>query len=217
MDVVGSEMLYPVSVIDGLVHQLGGEQLVAECRHYLSAATLVAEVDPCPVGTAVRTTSGNKDSSKLRQYYNDGIIHTAPPFYRYDVNPEEKLMQCYMNSFQLAFSVPENEKSTTIPVVRVAVPLLGAGARGFPVDVAIKVAANAAVMWLDGGSTTATNDHEKIVLNEQEKNQRNDSTNNNHHHQQKLHQKEQTIAFGILEAKCAEQLCAAIGQKYSQT
>ena len=133
---VGSGMLFPVSVVDGLVHQLGGWSLQAE----LAVRRLVAK-QPCPVGTAVYTSAGRGD---LANEYN-AIVHTTPPFYKHDEEPEAKLRQCYASAFQLAFADAKQEQ-------RVAVPLLGAGARGFPYPIAIEIASKASVDWIRKGN-----------------------------------------------------------------
>ena len=129
---VGSGMLYPASVVDGLVHQLGGWRLEGECRLKSMMAT---NAEACPVGDAVVTSAG---SGKLRESY-EKIVHTTPPFFQYHDNPKDALHSCYTKALQLAFKEG----------VCVATPLLGAGARGFPIDEAISVAATAAVEWCE--------------------------------------------------------------------
>ena len=131
---VGNGMLFPVSVIDGLVHLHGGWKLQAECK-WLS---LKMGGQPCPVGTAVRTSAGN---ATLAEHYNT-IVHTTPPFYNYEQEPARRLGQCYQAAFELAFS-SRSEKD----IRRVAFPLLGAGARGFPVTIAVQVAAQNIWKW----------------------------------------------------------------------
>ncbi|GKZ01525.1 hypothetical protein MPSEU_001103100 [Mayamaea pseudoterrestris] len=128
---VGSGMLFPVSVVDGLVHQLGGWTLQAEI-----AVKRLVNSQPCPVGRACRTTAGQ---GKLRDEY-DEIIHTTPPFYKHDKSPEQMLSSCYESALRLAFEHQETDMG-------VAIPLLGAGARGFPTNIAIDVAAKSAVAW----------------------------------------------------------------------
>ena len=129
---VGDGMLFPVSVVDGMVHTYGGWHLKMALKwHQLSGK------DACPIGTAVRTTAG-KD--KLREAY-DSIIHTVPPFYNHPDTPNddplELLHQCYMNA--LGKLEPSD--------ARVAAPLLGAGCRGFPMDEAMSVATRATKEW----------------------------------------------------------------------
>ena len=160
-------MLYPVSVIDGLVHTLGGKTLALECKmiHMFKGG--------CPIGSAVESSPG---SSELEQYYNR-IIHTTPPFYKFRYNEEgenqcstgagngagdsnsnsddqvEILHQCYKSAFEASFlynGIPRREEC------RVACPIIGAGARGFPYDVAINVAAFESWNWL----CTHTDNHD---------------------------------------------------------
>jgi O-acetyl-ADP-ribose deacetylase (regulator of RNase III) len=131
---VGSGMLYPVSVVDGLVHQMAGWQFHAACQWKQRIASLY-DMDACPEGQAVKTPTGGD----LQQYY-DTIIHTTPPFFDRDKEQScrDLLFQCYKNGLDLAFS-----NDTT----RVTTPLLGAGARGFPEQVAVDVAAHACREW----------------------------------------------------------------------
>ena len=93
-------MLFSSETIDGLVHQLGGLRLRAECslipthqyaHAYINQQQQNSSLGPeaasddemgiakCPVGTAVMTSSGGDD---LQKHY-DTIIHTTPPFYNY--------------------------------------------------------------------------------------------------------------------------------------
>ena len=127
---VGSGMMYPVSVVDGLVHQFGGWRLEYECR---LKAIMSMNSEACPVGEAVITSAG---SDELRKSYQK-IVHTTPPFFKYHDNPQQALHSCYANAMRLAFQEGN----------RVATPLLGAGARGFPIDDAIRVAATATREW----------------------------------------------------------------------
>ena len=123
-------MLYPSSVIDGLVHQLGGKILALECKliNLLKGG--------CPVGEAVKTSFGGE---KLKEHF-DHVIHTTPPFYKYDQDPVISLRKCYIESLSKAFSLEAS---------RIACPLIGAGARGFPCDIAISIAASETLKWMD--------------------------------------------------------------------
>ncbi|EEC47674.1 predicted protein [Phaeodactylum tricornutum CCAP 1055/1] len=127
---VGTGMMFPVSVVDGLVHQMGGWKLQAEC-----AWLRLTKTEPCPIGSAVATTAGN---DRLAAHYRS-VIHTTPPFYDHSDSPKVSLRQCYKSATELAFADSS--------IARVAVPLLGSGARGFPMAVAIDVAAEASVEW----------------------------------------------------------------------
>lgn len=134
---VGSGMLYSSSVVDGLVHQLGGLRLRMECSMLPS---IKGDDEKCPVGHAIKTST----AGKLADEYST-IIHTTPPFYNYnDCCPKISLRECYQNSLKIAvdqFSSLPNLKN------RVAVPLLGAGGRGFPIDSAVHIAATESIQW----------------------------------------------------------------------
>lgn len=129
---VGTGMLYPVSVVDGLVHQLGGWKLQAELKWWQCRSS-----QPCPVGSAIRTSAGN---ALLAQNY-DAILHTTPPFYQHSLFPELKLRLCYDSTMALVQNAAKAQPT------RIAIPLLGAGARGFPKDVALTIAADAMSWW----------------------------------------------------------------------
>lgn len=153
---VGHGMLYSTSVVDGLVHLHGGALLQSELeklRQKVMISTLWSwftsrrkeASDACPVGAAVQTSSGN---STLSKFYHH-VIHTAPPFYKFNDHPENSaetlLHSCYSSSLKLAFS----EVKYDTPTNRIAaVPLLGSGCRGFPMDVACEIAAESTVDWL---------------------------------------------------------------------
>lgn len=145
---VGNGMLFPASVVDGLVHNYGGWKLQAEC----SAKRFQAlGGEACPIGTAVRTSAGN---GPLQSWYNN-IIHTTPPFYKLHPEAESALQKCYRSALDLAFQYSS----------RVATPLLGSGARGFPWDVSVEVAASACNEWLDSASDSATPSiHDEVLV-----------------------------------------------------
>jgi O-acetyl-ADP-ribose deacetylase (regulator of RNase III) len=150
---VGTGMLYPISVVDGLVHIYGGSKLQTELywlrqKHrwnkFWSSDQSVNINEPCPVGHAVVTSAG---SGPLAKHY-DHIVHTTPPFYKYNTHPTQSsemlLSQCYSNALDKATLISAAVGTTTI----VALPLLGSGARGFPVEIACEIAAESIVKWL---------------------------------------------------------------------
>ena len=149
--------------------------------------------EACPVGTAFRTSAGRE---KLKDAF-DTVIHTTPPFYKYDDDPERKLMQCYTSALRLAFhdddvSYGQNNAPSSR---RVAVPLLGSGARGFTSTAAIDVASVACIQWLmDEGE-----DYQDAGSNEASA----------------ATTIEQTIAFGLLESKLADQLWEKLRRQYN--
>ena len=132
---VGDGMLYPVSVIDGIVHQVGGTKLAMECKY------IATFHGGCPVGQAVKTVHG---SAELKKSF-DIIIHTSPPFFKYHNDSIEMLRQCYKSSILHAFSESVTRK--------VAIPLIGAGCRGFPLATALNVAASESTLWKDSESS----------------------------------------------------------------
>lgn len=134
---VGTGMMYPVSVVDGLVHSLGGWKLRVECS---MKRIFSKKREPCPVGQAVTSRApGN-----LSKHF-DAIVHTTPPFHKFNDKPEHSLKSCYQQALSLAFAHRRHDESAAS--LRVALPLLGAGARGFPEDTAIRIAASEAIHW----------------------------------------------------------------------
>lgn len=151
---IGSGMLYPISVVDGLVHLHGGWRLQAELQLLKSkqkiadfcSSGLVAsssEQQVCPTGEALATGPGD-----LNNRY-DHIVHTVPPFFKTSTEKDghNLLALCYKRALNVAGSLDS--------ATRIAMPLLGAGARGFSNKKALHVAAEAAQKWLMNES----NDH----------------------------------------------------------
>jgi O-acetyl-ADP-ribose deacetylase (regulator of RNase III) len=134
---VGDGMLYPASVVDGLVHQLGGTKLAIECKWITSFR------GGCPIGTSVTTQYGSEELMKAF----DMIIHTSPPFYRHHDDSINLLRHCYKSSLFSAFSEDTDK--------RVAVPLIGAGGRGFPLETALNIAAAESTIWKDDERSSA--------------------------------------------------------------
>ena len=139
---VGGGMLYASSVVDGIVHQLGGWRFKIEC----SMVNVVKKDERVPVGSSATTGPGL--GSDLSKEY-DAIVHTTPPFYNYfnEGDPSSYLRQCYQNSLKMAFEEISSSSDENSNDSRVAIPLLGAGGRGFPIDVAIGIAASEAISW----------------------------------------------------------------------
>jgi O-acetyl-ADP-ribose deacetylase (regulator of RNase III) len=158
----GNGMLYPVSVVDGLVHLHGGWKLQAECKW---KRTVSNDGEACPVGSAVETSAGE---DRLSRDFSR-VIHTTPPFYKFEKTPVQMLSKCYESALQKAFYCPAG--------ARVATPLLGAGARGFPAEVAMEVAAQTSWKWCRDDTSSENNRGEEDVL-----------------------------VFGLLESEIAEQL-----------
>ena len=131
--------------------------------------------EACPVGMSVKTSAG---TDQLGQAY-DCIVHTTPPFYKHDDSPKAKLSRCYSSAIQLACEERQQQD------LRIATPLLGSGARGFPYDVATEVASQSSVQWCQDV------DHSSSPLKQTRKH-------------------EFTVAFAILEESVALKLAEEI-------
>jgi O-acetyl-ADP-ribose deacetylase (regulator of RNase III) len=196
----GDGILFPISAVDGLVHQLGGWRLRLECRwKQLLSNHSTTTGQPCPVGAAV----GTWYSGPELEY--DQIVHTTPPFYdKYHDNDtttndnntntpnhHQLLQQCYRNALSLAFattSTPSSEDGRHEHERRVACPLLGAGARGFPSTVAIQIAAEQAWEWQRATQPQDDDDDDSSLFHEPQQ------------------QEDEVLAFGLLDPTMAKQL-----------
>ena len=130
---------YPSQAIDGLVTEFGGDAL----RIALEALPVDGEGSRCPTGGALLTPA----TSELCELYKS-LIHAVPPFRRGSEASDwaEKLQRTYHSSFDVA---------AHRGLEALAVPLLGAGARGASVSEAMSVAASAAVSWRAGNATSS--------------------------------------------------------------
>jgi O-acetyl-ADP-ribose deacetylase (regulator of RNase III) len=190
----GDGILFPVSVVDGLVHELGGWRLGLECRwkQWMSRPN---GGQPCPVGEAVVTLHSGPEL----EY--DQIVHTTPPFYNYTHQHEDKnnndnnnktqnhhqlLQDCYRNALSLAFDTQsDGQRRQRQRQRRVACPLLGAGARGFPTELAIQIAAEQTLEW-----QLAKQPQQRLVQDDYDCSK----------------EQQDVLAFGLLEHAIASQL-----------
>jgi O-acetyl-ADP-ribose deacetylase (regulator of RNase III) len=171
---VGNGMMFASNVVDGLVHQLGGKELQRQLQQIIlrqrGVTTQLAE------GEAVVTTTESVGTLQETTGYRF-IIHAVPPFYKHENNTSidestttttttEVLAETYRNALRAAAdlapslqlllqgaSTSENDDDDFR--IRIATPLLGAGCRGFPVDIAIETAAKT-LMQSSTSSTTTT-------------------------------------------------------------
>ena len=135
--------VYPHQSIDGLVTEFGGDEL----RVALEALPQInAHGHRCPAGGAVVTEA----YFELRELYG-ALVHAVAPMYRLLEHAEWK--DQLLATYHAAFDASERSGAASV-----AVPLLGAGARGAPTEAAMQVAAEAAVSWRSaaGGETTLT-------------------------------------------------------------
>ena len=219
---VGNGMMFPGNVVDGLVHQLGGRALARECQHVPARRndTRGGVVVRCPEGTSVHTGPGV--GTELEAEF-DSIIHTVPPFFDHpppspptddteEHGPEVLLQRCYQHSLTLAEAVTNTTnhgRTRTATTIRIACPLLGAGCRGFPLDVAIEVAAMQARQWQT--TNDDDQDHHQVLENSSGSRKPNDTSDNDDD------QVNLILAFGIPDPTIASQLTDALDQCNSTT
>ena len=134
--------VYPHQSIDGLVSEFGGEEL----RIALDAIS--GSDVRCPTGSALATPA----LGELRELYRV-LIHCVPPFYPVPRAQQAKAKQEAQRTsvlwaaqlsatYHAAFDIARRDGLSTL-----AVPILGAGARGAPLAEALAVAAEATVSW----------------------------------------------------------------------
>jgi len=110
--------------VDGAIHRAGGPAILEQCR----------KIGYCPTGQAVITTGGN-----LKAKY---VIHTVGPVYRGGGRNESELLQsAYLESLKLASK--KGLKSLSFPAI-------SAGAYGYPVSEAARIALKTAIDCLEG-------------------------------------------------------------------
>jgi O-acetyl-ADP-ribose deacetylase (regulator of RNase III) len=108
--------------VDGAIHRVGGPAILEACRE-LRRTTLP---DGLPTGEAVATTAG-----ELRARW---VIHTVGPVYARDADPPHALAACHTNALRAADELGART---------VAFPAISAGAFGYPVEEAGRVALSA--------------------------------------------------------------------------
>ena len=100
--------------VDGAIHRVAGPSVMEECR----------KIGGCETGGAVITAAGNLKAKK--------IIHAVGPVWRGGDKGEAGLLKsAYENSFRIA---------KKYGLKSIAFPAISAGAYGYPIDEAAKIA-----------------------------------------------------------------------------
>lgn len=105
--------------VDGAIHRRGGPEILSACRK-LRDTTLP---DGLPAGQAVATTAGELAAS--------WVIHTVGPVHEGHHDHSETLASCYRQSLRVAVE---------IGATSVAFPTISAGAYGWPLEDAARIA-----------------------------------------------------------------------------
>ncbi|MEN6464823.1 MAG: O-acetyl-ADP-ribose deacetylase [Syntrophaceae bacterium] len=110
--------------VDGAIHRAGGPSIMEESRKY----------DGCPTGKAVITGGGD-----LMAKY---VIHAVGPVYRDGKRGEPELLRsAYLESLRLA---------SDNGIKSISFPALSAGAYGYPMDEAARIALTTAAEYIKG-------------------------------------------------------------------
>ena len=108
--------------VDGAIHKAAGPKLLEECK----------TLNGCETGKAKITKGYN-----LPARY---IIHTVGPIYSGKSSDAKLLASCYKSSLDLA---------KTQCIRSIAFPLISAGAYGYPLKEAMKIAARTSMDWIE--------------------------------------------------------------------
>jgi O-acetyl-ADP-ribose deacetylase (regulator of RNase III) len=215
---VGNGMMFAANVVDGLVHQLGGNGLQHACQRALSTV----DQQRLQEGDAIATPVAGKLTTETKYQF---IVHTVPPFYNHPVsNPSKRnpnhedsmatnaatqddnrkdnihklseslLAQSYRSALVVASTLRSKiqhdiSNDNDSRNLRVVTPLLGAGCRGFPLPVAITVAART-LMDKDWANT--------MIITENDSNHRTENM---------------TVAFAIPNGEVRKQLVEALDRE----
>ncbi len=113
--------------VDGAIHRKGGPAILEECRR----------IGGCKTGDAVITTGGNLPARH--------VIHTVGPVWNGGYRREPELLaSAYRNSLRMA----EENNLTSI-----AFPSISTGAYRYPIEAAARIALDAVIAHLRGGSS----------------------------------------------------------------
>ena len=108
--------------VDGAIHRVGGPIILAETQRIRETQF----TDGLPAGQVVSTNAGNLPAK--------WVIHTVGPVYSADEDRSATLTSCYVESMELA---------DKLSAASVAFPAISAGAYGWPIDDAARLAVEA--------------------------------------------------------------------------
>ena len=108
--------------VDGAIHRRGGPEILAACRELRASRYR----DGLPPGQAVATTAGRLPAR--------WVIHTVGPVYSRQQDRSALLASCYVESLRVADEIGAGS---------VAFPAISAGAYGWPLDDAARIAVTA--------------------------------------------------------------------------
>lgn len=134
--------------VDGAIHRAGGPEILAACRE-LRATELP---EGLPAGRAVATTGGQMPAR--------WVIHTVGPVHSRTEDRSATLASCYRSCLAVADELGAHT---------VAFPLISAGAYGWPLDDAARIAvetlrAAGAHTGVTGARLVAFNDSVRVQL-----------------------------------------------------
>jgi O-acetyl-ADP-ribose deacetylase len=114
--------LFGGSGVDGAIHRVGGPQILTETQRLRETQF----TDGLPAGQAVSTNAGSLPAK--------WVIHTVGPVYSPDEDRSATLASCYVESMELA---------DKLSAATIAFPAISAGAYGWPIDDAARIAVDA--------------------------------------------------------------------------
>jgi len=135
----GENMLYAAQIVDGRVRMESGPNLQKELDHVYDLHASSSPAFEFADGSTVVTPAFGRLKSDLGFMF---LCHTVTPFYL-PSSSEASLRACYESVIDYCLSLGPT------PVMLI-LPLLGAGARGFPISLAATVCADAlssALTW----------------------------------------------------------------------
>jgi len=128
----GPNMLYLTQVIDGRVHQEGGQEL----KNILQAK--MKDEKFIPLGTAIHTSAPGTLGKRGLGF--DAIVHVAVPFVN-EEGAQDLLKSAFCSGINTALEL--SAKTSISNLMTIDLPLLGSGARGFSIQESVEAVSTA--------------------------------------------------------------------------